>query len=132
MKKYKTLIKSSSVTPTSQIGSTVTSSSEHTTQTGTYYISHFSLKGTKLCIILILKILATTNHVPHNSHKLKTSKARKRRCMECAGCKREDCGSCINCNDMKKFGGQGKKKQKCMHRICTQMTTTDEGKWFAH
>ena len=90
-------------------------------------IYHFSLNGTKLCIILTLKNLASTNLVPHNPHKQNTSKARKRRCMECEGCKREDCGSCINCNDMKKFGGQGKKKQKCMHRTCTQMITTDEG-----
>ena len=39
--------------------------------------------------------------------------------MECYGCNRKDCGSCTNCTDMKKFGGQGKKKQKCIHRVCT-------------
>ena len=47
--------------------------------------------------------------------------------MECVGCKREDCGFCINCKDMKKFGGQGKKKQKCIHRVCTEMTPIDKG-----
>ena len=40
--------------------------------------------------------------------------------MEYYGCKRKDCGSCTNCKDMKKFGGQGKKKQKCIHRVCTR------------
>ena len=40
--------------------------------------------------------------------------------MECYGCKREESGSCTNCKDMKKFGGQGKKKQKCIHRVCTR------------
>ena len=39
--------------------------------------------------------------------------------MECYRCNRKDCGSCTNCTDMKKFGGQGKKKQKCIHRVCT-------------
>ena len=28
---------------------------------------------------------------------------------------------------MKKFGGQGKKKQKCIHRVCTEMFTMDKG-----
>ena len=45
--------------------------------------------------------------------------SRKRGCKECIGCKREDCGSCRNCKDMTKFGGKGKKKQKCIHRVCT-------------
>ena len=55
--------------------------------------------------------------VPQNPQGPSMIRARKRRCMKCAGCKREDCGSCINCKDMKKFGGQGKKKQKCINRV---------------
>ena len=40
-------------------------------------------------------------------------------CGECAAClKKTDCGKCINCKDMIKFGGEGRKKQKCMERRC--------------
>jgi len=35
---------------------------------------------------------------------------RCKRCNECAGCKQEDCGTCENCKDMRKFGGLGRKK----------------------
>ncbi len=33
-----------------------------------------------------------------------------------------DCGSCVYCKDMKKFGGPGKKKRKCAKRKCTGAT----------
>ena len=38
--------------------------------------------------------------------------------MECYGCNRKDCGSCTNCKDMKKFGGQKKKEMysQSVHR----------------
>lgn len=40
-------------------------------------------------------------------------------CGECAAClKVTDCGRCANCKDMIKFGGEGRKKQKCMERRC--------------
>ena len=40
-------------------------------------------------------------------------------CGECAAClKTTDCGKCSNCKDMIKFGGEGRKKQKCMERRC--------------
>lgn len=40
-------------------------------------------------------------------------------CGECAACIRpNDCGRCANCKDMIKFGGEGRKKQKCMERRC--------------
>ena len=40
-------------------------------------------------------------------------------CGECAAClKATDCGKCVNCKDMIKFGGEGRKKQKCMERRC--------------
>lgn len=38
-------------------------------------------------------------------------------CM-CEGCLLDDCGECTNCNDMKKFGGPGRKKQRCIKRKC--------------
>ena len=37
------------------------------------------------------------------------------RCGECDGFHQdEDCGSCVNCKDMKKFGGRGIRKQAGM------------------
>ena len=40
-------------------------------------------------------------------------------CGECAAClKSTDCGKCANCKDMIKFGGEGRKKQKCLERRC--------------
>ena len=71
--------------------------------------------------------IATTKSPFITGENLTKANSRKRRCMECEGCKREDCGSCTNCKDMKKFGGQGKKKQKCIQRLCTEMVAMDKG-----
>ena len=40
------------------------------------------------------------------------------RCKKCDGCNQEDCGDCLTCRDMLKFGGTGKLKQACLHRKC--------------
>ena len=42
----------------------------------------------------------------------------KRPRCSCEGCSLSDCGVCNNCCDMKKFGGPGRKKQRCMKRKC--------------
>lgn len=42
----------------------------------------------------------------------------KRGGCECAGCVQDDCGKCKYCTDMKKFGGPGRKKQRCVLRQC--------------
>ena len=42
----------------------------------------------------------------------------KRPRCSCEGCSLSDCGVCSNCCDMKKFGGPGRKKQRCMKRKC--------------
>ncbi|CAI8036690.1 JmjC domain-containing histone demethylation protein 1, partial [Geodia barretti] len=39
-------------------------------------------------------------------------------CIGCDGCRRPNCGSCINCVDMKHFGGKGKRKLRCIMRHC--------------
>ena len=44
------------------------------------------------------------------------------KCMQCEGCLRTDCGTCIYCKDMKRFGGPGKKKKGCIKRICVGAT----------
>lgn len=46
-------------------------------------------------------------------------KKHKRRCGECTACLREDdCGQCRFCHDMRKFGGVGRLRQKCIKRQC--------------
>lgn len=46
-------------------------------------------------------------------------KLRGTRCGRCPGCQKEDCGKCVFCKDKPKFGGPGKKKQRCKERICS-------------
>ena len=43
---------------------------------------------------------------------------RVRACRKCESCRRENCGACKHCQDMKKFGGRGVLKQKCTLRAC--------------
>ena len=48
-----------------------------------------------------------------------SSKAAKlRRCGECEGCTRDDCGACQACADKPRFGGKGTKKKACTERYC--------------
>ncbi|KAG1693146.1 hypothetical protein DVH05_023926 [Phytophthora capsici] len=46
------------------------------------------------------------------------SRQRIGRCGKCAGCKAEDCMKCGHCQDMKKYGGPGLRKQSCKNRKC--------------
>lgn len=48
----------------------------------------------------------------------RTITTRRKSCMSCSACTRNDCGLCINCKDKVKFGGQGRRKQRCIHRVC--------------
>ena len=41
-----------------------------------------------------------------------------RRCKQCSGCLRPDCGECKYCKDKIKFGGKGLQKQACVHKKC--------------
>ena len=43
---------------------------------------------------------------------------RRVRCKMCAACKRDDCGVCVCCRDMVRFGGNGLMKQTCKERRC--------------
>ena len=47
---------------------------------------------------------------------------KQRRCKECAGCLRPDCGMCRYCVDMKKFGGSGVLRQACLLRKCENLS----------
>jgi F-box/leucine-rich repeat protein 10/11 len=41
-------------------------------------------------------------------------------CRICQGCTGADCGTCVYCVDMPKFGGPGKLRQPCKSRHCMQ------------
>ena len=46
----------------------------------------------------------------------KLKEAAPRRCGQCSGCLRIDCGVCKHCKDKPKFGGMGLLKLTCVHR----------------
>jgi len=52
------------------------------------------------------------------SHHLKwcVQAPRRRRCGVCEACQLPDCGTCVSCQDMVKFGGTGRNKQCCLQR----------------
>ena len=50
-------------------------------------------------------------------------------CYKCSNCTNtENCLACKYCKDMKKYGGPGKLKQKCIHRRCLNPVTQKERK----
>ena len=51
------------------------------------------------------------------------AKRRGRGCGTCPSCLRDDCGICRYCKDKPKFGGPGKKKQRCALRICSNFVS---------
>lgn len=53
-------------------------------------------------------------------------------CGQCTGCITSDCGRCSNCADKKKFGGPGKKKQRCKERQCHNTLRYDILLAYAH
>ncbi|KAL1124037.1 hypothetical protein AAG570_001807 [Ranatra chinensis] len=50
---------------------------------------------------------------------------RRRRCGVCEACQLTDCGTCISCVDMIKFGGSGRSKQACVRRRCPNMAVQE-------
>ncbi|XP_012254092.2 DNA (cytosine-5)-methyltransferase 1-like isoform X2 [Athalia rosae] len=46
---------------------------------------------------------------------------KRRRCAVCEACQQPDCGLCVHCKDMTKFGGSGRTKQACIQRRCPNM-----------
>ena len=52
-------------------------------------------------------------------------KMKKRRCRKCAGCLMPDCGQCVFCRDMKKFGGPVKRKKACEKKRCDKLVRDD-------
>ena len=52
-------------------------------------------------------------------------------CKKCPGCLRTNCGECVFCLDMPKFGGRFVMKQKCKKRACCNPTPSrcDQCTW---
>ncbi|OQR99517.1 hypothetical protein THRCLA_06482 [Thraustotheca clavata] len=64
---------------------------------------------------------ATTPVAQKKRNRSSTSRSKKRvtRCGKCSGCLAGDCMECGHCQDMKKYGGPGLRKQSCKNRKCT-------------
>ena len=60
--------------------------------------------------------------VQEDGEEMKNRK-RGRGCGACPGCVRADCGKCQYCKDKPKFGGPGKKKQRCSLRVCSNFVS---------
>ncbi|KAK0093438.1 hypothetical protein PV326_013533 [Microctonus aethiopoides] len=56
--------------------------------------------------------------IPKSEVKSSVPRRRRTRCKRCEACTRQDCGECVYCQDMVKFGGSGRAKQTCMTRQC--------------
>ncbi|XP_023220193.1 lysine-specific demethylase 2A-like [Centruroides sculpturatus] len=52
------------------------------------------------------------------SNKAGGPRHRRTRCKKCEACRRNDCGECTFCKDMRKYGGPGRMKQSCISRQC--------------
>ncbi|XP_028172914.1 jmjC domain-containing histone demethylation protein 1 [Ostrinia furnacalis] len=57
---------------------------------------------------------------PRPDHASNAPRRRRTRCKKCEACQRTDCGECVFCHDMVKFGGLGRAKQTCVMRQCLQ------------
>jgi len=76
----------------------------------------------------------TTTNICHRpklkrNSSLKTPGKLSRRCGVCRPCLVGDCRVCVYCLDMKKYGGKGVKKQKCLYRPqCQQFVLRNRSK----
>lgn len=53
-------------------------------------------------------------------------------CGKCSGCLAVECGKCKNCRDKTKFGGSGRKKQKCVMKTCGNPSATIQDDHVRH
>ena len=87
-------------------------------------------------ILLCFRVTPEPNKKERAKHQMNavygsSSKAGKtRRCGECEGCMRDDCGQCAACADKPRFGGRGSKKKACMTRSCRMRGETVLGGGF--
>ena len=57
--------------------------------------------------------------VPYKKKSKKCVPFKLRSCGQCEGCLRDECGKCVFCKDKPKYGGPNKRRQRCIHRTCT-------------
>uniref|UniRef100_A0A8C5CVZ0 DNA (cytosine-5)-methyltransferase n=1 Tax=Gadus morhua TaxID=8049 RepID=A0A8C5CVZ0_GADMO len=50
---------------------------------------------------------------------------KRQRCGVCEVCQSSDCGKCVACKDMIKFGGSGRSKQACRQRRCPNLAVKE-------
>merc|ERR1711864_692 len=63
-----------------------------------------------------------TQPIIEDTFSVATNRTRRlRRCGTCTGCLKKDCGACCSCQEMRKFGGQGRFKQACLQRFCGRL-----------
>ncbi|KAL8008198.1 putative forkhead-associated (FHA) domain, Zinc finger, CXXC-type, SMAD/FHA domain superfamily [Plasmopara halstedii] len=67
---------------------------------------------------LVIKAHSVSSKKRRRSDGTPGSRQRIGRCGKCSGCLTEDCMKCGHCQDMKKYGGPGLRKQSCKNRKC--------------
>merc|ERR1712142_263786 len=85
------------------------------------------------------KVNLSTKEVPRSVNMCKKSEGSKKRsfkvtrkrkiglrCGKCERCKMADCGECKMCKNKVKFGGDGRLKQACRLKICTNRRVVKE------
>ena len=60
----------------------------------------------------IKKLLTNFTNLFRYVYGARSTAAKTRRCGECEGCNREDCGKCVTCLDKPKFGGTSKIRKR--------------------
>ena len=73
---------------------------------------------------LCKKLIASRNEIKMQIHQEIIKKGVIKSCGTCIGCQTPDCQICRFCQDMKKYGGEGKLRQKCKLRRCSAQIQT--------
>ena len=75
---------------------------------------------------LCKKLIASRNEIKMQIHQeiIKKGVGVVKACGTCIGCQTPDCQICRFCQDMKKYGGEGKLRQKCRFRMCSAQIQT--------
>lgn len=75
---------------------------------------------------LCKKLIASRNEIKMQIHQeiIKKGVGVVKACGTCIGCQTPDCQICRYCQVMKKYGGEGKLRQKCRFRMCSAQIQT--------
>ncbi|KAK6625433.1 hypothetical protein RUM43_005731 [Polyplax serrata] len=75
-------------------------------------------KATTTCLVAEVFESFFPKQLDNDEEESKMRTERRRRCNVCEACQQPDCGECVFCRDMVKFGGSGRGKQACKNRRC--------------